>query len=389
MDTDIARILLVDDDEDHIALVRRAFEQRDAPAKLLIATNLSDASRQIAAAPPDLVIADLHLPDGRGSQLLQSESGDMSFPVIILTGYGDEQMAVDAMKAGALDYVVKSPETFRNMPHIAERALREWGHIEMRKKAEVQAKIHLAELAHVSRLSTMGEIVSELAHEINQPLYAIVNFAEASTNRLEKSPHGNDDELLGWLRRISEQATRAGEVILSLSRFIRKLPPRQTDHDVNTIIREVIRLVEVEATKNEVTIELELTEWLPRVTVDAVQIDQVVVNLVRNAIEAMSEIPADHRQLTVRTLLETADDGREEMVTVCVTDQGKGIDPEKQDRLFEAYYTTKPAGMGMGLTISRSIIKAHAGRLWATSEQQRGTTFCFSLPLSKEPSIHE
>ena len=159
MDTNVPRILLVDDDDDHVALVRRAFDGRRPPVKLTVAASLGDARRQIAESSP--------------------------------------------------------------------------------------------ELAHVSRVSTMGEIFSELAHEIDQPLYAIVNFAEASTHRLQNGPHDTDEELLGWMRRIFEQANRAGEVIRSLSRFIRKAPPDQAPHDMNTIIREVLRLVEVEAANLE------------------------------------------------------------------------------------------------------------------------------------------
>jgi signal transduction histidine kinase len=404
MDTKAPRILLVDNDEDHVALVRRAFEGRQSRATLMAASCLNDAKEQIAISAPDLVIADLRLPDGQGSDLMSSEAGEAAFPVIILTGSGDEQMAVEAMKAGALDYVVKSAETFGDMPQIADRALREWGHILKRRNAEVQAKMHLAELAHVSRLSTMGEIISELAHDINQPLYAIANFAEAATHRLTNSPHGTDEELLGWMRRISEQAKRAGDVIRSLSRFIRKASPDQTPHDINTIVRDVIRLVEVEAANHDVTIDLQLAEQLPMVTIDAVQIDQVVVNLVRNAIEAMSEVSVDRRQLVIRTSLGNAldngddhgrhvdgsvidgvidggIDGSAEMITVSVTDRGKGIDPAATDQMFDPYFTTKADGMGMGLPISRSIIKGHQGHLWARSETQGGTTFLFSLPL--------
>ena len=387
--TEIPRILLVDDDGNHVALVRRAFDQRPSSARLSVASDLRGAREQIDVAAPDLVIADLRLPDGRGSELLPSKGDSATFPIIILTGFGDEQMAVEAMKAGALDYVVKSAETFGDMPHIAERALREWGHIEKRRKAEVQAQIHLAELAHVSRLSTMGEIVSELAHEINQPLYAITNFAAASTHRLEHSPHGSDEELLGWVRRISEQAKRAGDVIRSLSRFIRKTESDRSPHDVNTIIRDVIRLVEVEATNHQVTIDLQLADGLPPVTVDRVQIDQVVVNLVRNAIDAMSKVDVEHRRLIICTSLDSVrgrrddrggDDGAK-MITVSVTDRGKGIDLVEKDRMFDAYFTTKDDSIGMGLTISRSIIKAHQGHLWARSEGRGGTTFLFSLPL--------
>ncbi|MBI3463968.1 MAG: PAS domain S-box protein [Planctomycetes bacterium] len=242
-----------------------------------------------------------------------------------------------------------------------------------RQQARERLRRHEAELAHVLRLSTVGEMASGLAHELNQPLSAVSNHAEAWMRRL-RSGAGTSEELLAALEQISQQAVRAGEIIRHLRDFVRKGEPRRSTVGVDEIVHEVVALVSSEAQQKQITLRLELAPGMPAVAADRIQIEQVLLNLVRNAFEAMTELEAGTRALTIRT--STA---AEELVEVAVADTGRGLNPETIDHVFEPYFTTKAGGLGMGLSISRAIVEAHGGRLWATPNPDRGVTFRFTL----------
>lgn len=244
-----------------------------------------------------------------------------------------------------------------------------------RMRAEDDARQRQSQLAHVMRLNTMGKMVSELAHEINQPLYAIANYAAACREVMKTRGLDIPDELRQWMQQISDQANRAGEILRRLGEFVRKDAPRRAFVSLNTLISNVAGLVEIDARVNEVQLQLELDSQSPLVTIDRVQIEQVIVNLVVNAIEALQSTRPDQRAVHLRTVV---DEGR---VLVEVEDCGEGVDDEEFQHLFDAFFTTKPTGMGMGLSISRSIIEAHQGELWATRNAGRGMTFKFWLPL--------
>ncbi len=244
-----------------------------------------------------------------------------------------------------------------------------------RRRAQEEARQRMAQLTHVSRLTTMGELVSELAHEINQPLYAISNFAEACLNRF-RSGQFDSSEIVSWIEKVSAQANRAGEILRRVGQFVRKSPPQENTVNVNSVIRGVVELLQFDLRHGQVTQKLEFTESLPPVRVDAVQIEQVLVNLIRNAIEAMSGNARGDRLLVLRT--ERAGPNQ---IRVAVHDSGRGIAPQQKSRLFEPFFTTKSDGMGMGLAISHSIIQSHGGILEAVSNPDRGLTFQFTLPI--------
>lgn len=246
-----------------------------------------------------------------------------------------------------------------------------------RMRAEDEARQRQSQLAHVMRLNTMGKMVSELAHEINQPLYAIANYAAACREVMKTQSLAIPDELRQWMQQISDQANRAGEILRRLGEFVRKDAPRRSAVSLNTLIRNIAGLVEIDARVNEVQLNLDLDERAPLVTVDRVQIEQVIVNLVVNAIEAMQDTAPEKRGVSIRTRVESA------QVLVEVADAGQGVDDEEFAHLFDAFFTTKPTGMGMGLSISRSIIEAHLGELWAVRNADRGMTFKFWLPLGQ------
>jgi PAS domain S-box-containing protein len=251
-----------------------------------------------------------------------------------------------------------------------------------RRLAQEEARQRLAELTHVIRLTTMGELVSELAHEINQPLYAISNFAEASLNRF-RAGAVDQAEIFSWTEQIATQANRAGDILRRVGRFLRKSPPRQIVADINELIRGVLELLQFDLRQGQVALQRCFTEPLPPVKVDSIQIEQVLVNLIRNAIEAMADSPRGDRPLLLRTEVVSPD-----RIRVAVQDAGRGIDPGQKSRLFEPFFTTKPDGMGMGLAISHSIIQSHEGTLEAISNPNRGLTFQFTLPIFAGEDTH-
>jgi PAS domain S-box-containing protein len=251
-----------------------------------------------------------------------------------------------------------------------------------KRRGEERLHKHMTELAHADRINTMGEMASGLAHELNQPLTAISSFIGGSLRRLEA---GNfpPAELREVLQDIANQAHRAGEIIRGLRNFVRKREPHRATVQVNDIVREAVGLAGGELEQGGVRLHLDLSPELPVVLADTIQIEQVLLNLVRNAVDALSETEPGQRELTVQTRL-AAD---AQAVEVAVDDCGPGLAPEAAQHLFHPFFTTKPSGLGMGLMISRSIIEAHGGRLWMTINGDRGVTFQFTLPTHVQRSI--
>jgi PAS domain S-box-containing protein len=247
----------------------------------------------------------------------------------------------------------------------AEEAARE----SERRYRQVQA-----ELAHASRVATMGQITGSIAHEVNQPITAAVTRAQAALRWLGHEPP-DLEEVRHLLAQVVRNGTRAGEVVRRIRDLIKKVPPRQDLLEVNDPIREVIELTRSETSKNGVSVKVQLTDGLPLIRGDRVQLQQVVLNLIINAVEAMSGVNYGARELLVST--GKADSGD---VLVVVRDSGPGIAPAALERIFDAFYTTKVTGLGMGLSICRSIIEAHGGRLWASGSEPRGATFQLTLP---------
>jgi PAS domain S-box-containing protein len=242
-----------------------------------------------------------------------------------------------------------------------------------RKRAEEALHQTQAELAHVSRVTTLGELVASIAHETNQPLAAIVADASASLNRLTAATP-DLDEVREALGAIVADAHRAGDVIHRIRQLAAKTDPCRAALDLNDVIRGVVPLILAEVRHHHVSLRLELAPALPNVLGDRVQLQQVVINLVINGIEALASVTDRPRELVIRSRTHTDDE-----VLVAVEDAGVGIDATKANRLFDAFFTTKPGGMGMGLSISRSIIEGHGGRLWATPNPTHGTTIHFTL----------
>ncbi|MCH8260779.1 MAG: PAS domain S-box protein, partial [Planctomycetes bacterium] len=244
-----------------------------------------------------------------------------------------------------------------------------------RKRAEEQARQLQADLAHMSRLSSMGEMATGLAHELNQPLTVITNYAQGCVRRL-KSNAIDPEELGDILGRIATQAQRSSSIIRGLGNLVRKSSALRFEIDINHCIMEVADLANAEATQHRAKARFELEPNLPLVMADQTQLQQVILNLVQNGCEAIGDTPESRRAVTVRTKQR----GDREL-EISVSDNGRGISEPLGERLFEPFFTTKAQGIGMGLAISRSIVESHGGRLWATPNRGEGTTFHFTLPI--------
>jgi C4-dicarboxylate-specific signal transduction histidine kinase len=234
-----------------------------------------------------------------------------------------------------------------------------------------------AELAHVTRVTTLGELTASIAHEVNQPLAAIVASGDACLRWL-----GRDvpqlDEVRGAVEGMINDGNRAADVIRRVRALAKKTDAVKAPLPINGIIDEVIQLLQREMLSHRALLRLELATELPPVLADRIQLQQVILNLVMNGLEAMAPIIDRPRELKIRSRREA------DQVLVAVEDSGVGIDPEHIDRLFNAFFTTKPSGMGMGLSICRSIIEAHGGTLWASRNAGVGATFAFTLPADRQ-----
>jgi signal transduction histidine kinase len=294
--------------------------------------------------------------------------------------------------ASAAYRTVQSIEELRS-----EIAAREKAETELRKltdslEAEVrvrtqeleQRNAELAEararVAEVARVTSLGVLTASIAHEVNQPIAAARNNAASALRFLSRNPP-DLEEVREALDCVVSDVDRAGNVIGGIRKLITKTPaPRDDCLDINEAIREMIVLTRGEALKNGVTVQMQL-EGLPLIQGDRVQLQQVVLNLILNAVEAMSSVDGARRELSISTERRGADE-----VLVAVRDSGPGIDSEHLERVFDSFYTTKPSGIGLGLSICRSIIDAHGGRLWAAANEPRGAAFQFTLPAGNQGS---
>ena len=407
-------ILVVEDDDALRKLIEKCLVARGH--RTVGVSSGTAALAWLEADTPDLMLLDYSLPDMDGEQLLRRiEARGKQVSFVVATGHGSESVAIEMMKHGAYDYVVKGPAFMLLLPEVIDGALERVRQakrlaeaeeelcrahdelerrveqrtaelaevnrrlrieIDERRRAEDRAQQHLAELAHVARLSTVGEMMAELAHELNQPLSAICSHAQACKRLLASGDRDYAEDLAASLNQVNEQGTRAAEIIRRVRRFLVKARPSEAVVEVNAMIRDVAELMSTDARMAGAETVLELAEPLPNVIGDRIQLEQVLVNLMRNGFEALRESDRPQRRLTVRTAL----DGPNSIV-VAVRDNGLGIAAGALDRIFARFFTTKTGGMGMGLSISQSIIKSHGGSLWAVPVSEGGAAFHFTLPI--------
>jgi len=247
-----------------------------------------------------------------------------------------------------------------------------------RKRAEEALRQTQGALAHLSRVMTVGELTASIAHEVNQPLAGVVTNGNACLRWLDRQVP-DLEEARAAVERIIRDGHRASEVIRRIRALAKKADPQTAWLDINDVIHEVVALVLSEVRRHRVSLRMELSTALPPLLGDRVQLQQVILNLMINGIEAMSSVADRPRELLIRSGTQGSPG-----IFVAVRDSGIGLDPHNIARLFDAFFTTKPRGMGMGLSISRTIIEAHGGRLWTTPNEGHGATFQFTLPTGGE-----
>ena len=243
---------------------------------------------------------------------------------------------------------------------------------ELRRRAEEQTRLHLADLAHLGRVEIAGQLATGLAHELNQPLAAISLQAEIAGKLVAHDGSSSRQTMIDAMSQIAEQSERAAAIIRKLRELVQKTPIQRLAVDINQLVRETTQMIEPLAQRAAINIDLRLVKT-PPVLGDKVQLEQVLLNLLQNAIEAADDDEDGPRLIHVHTSLE------EQQVVIRVQDTGVGLLPNQVERVFERFYTTKSGGMGMGLAISRSIVEAHGGQLWAEGNSPRGATFTLTL----------
>jgi signal transduction histidine kinase len=367
-------ILVVEDAEPHAELIARVFEPAGDRFRLRVATDLASARAAIDERVPHLVIADNRLPDGRGLELVVP-GGD--YPLVLMTSHGDEAAAVEAMKAGALDYVTKKVEVLLDMPHIAERALREWGHILERRRAEAELQARELELRHAQKLEAIGRLASGVAHDFNNVLMGIAGCVEVAASKLDDAHPART-----YLDEVRSAARRASSITARLLAFGRRGELAREVLAVDALIRAVATIARP-LLPADIDLVLDLRAPRARVDGDAGQLEQVVLNLATNARDAM---PGGGR-LSVTT----RDDG-DGHVEIVVADTGSGMDEATRARVFEPFFTTKEVGRGTGLGLATvyGIVHQHGGEIELDSALGVGTTFrirlaCVAAPPDEEP----
>jgi len=369
-----ATVLVADDNADMLDYVRRLLAARYEVEAVPDGQAALDAAR---ARRPDLILTDVMMPRLDGFGLLQAIRTDDALrdvPVVLLSARAGEEAKVEGLEAGADDYLLK-PFSARELIARVDanlqlaRLRRETGESERRyREAQTQ-------LAHVNRVATMGELSASIAHEVIQPIAATVTNARAALRFLNAQPP-NLEEARQALGATVKEGNRTTAVIDGIRALIKKAPPRNDALEINGAILEVIALTRGEILKNGVSVQTQLAEGLPLIRGDRVQLQQVILNLIINAVEAMSAVSEGARELLISTGKDASGG-----VLVTVRDSGPGLNPESFAHLFDAFYTTKPGGMGMGLSICRSIVEAHGGRIWASLAADQGTAVQCILPV--------
>ena len=248
--------------------------------------------------------------------------------------------------------------------------------VQVFKDSMIERNVAQSELAHANRVATVGQLTASIAHEVNQPLAGVVSSGNACLRWLARDPPDLEAARRSIERMIND-GNRAAEVIGRIRAMVTKSPPKMGPLSINDVIVDVVTLLNAEMLRNRITLRAELSDGLPRITGDRIQLQQVILNLIMNAIDAMTQTGLQ-RELSVTSAMDGSD-----AVLVAVCDSGPGLDETALERLFDAFYTTKPEGMGMGLAITRRIVEAHGGQIWATPNTPRGAKFEFRLPIDE------
>ncbi len=420
------RILLVEDSQDQIKLISRSFIESNKNVLLTVACDLNEAFSFLEASEPDLVITDCLLPSGSGLSLLPGEQKNSRYPVIILSSQENEQTAIEALKSGALDYIVKSDSTLSKMPDIAENALREWSIIKQRKIEDEQKEIshdssdfkveeRMEELVQANQElkaeiekykkvekqlivdkkeadeanKAKSEFFANLSHELRTPLHAVLSYSRFGINKIDKI---KKEKILGYFEKIETSAKRL-EILLTDLLDLSKMESGRMVYQMHKskimlIIKTVVSKFHVAAYKKNQTIEIKDPDKSYCVVCDQNKIEQVISHLISNAIKFSPEnekivISVEKSEIMENTKSIPA-------LKVIVTDNGIGIPEKELELVFEKYIRstktkTGAGGKGLGLAVSYEIIKFHGGKLWAENNPEKGANFNFLLPFNQDP----
>jgi len=395
------QILIAEDDASHTAAIHRQLKKDYPNAKISYVKSLREYALSISERTPSIALLDIHLSDGQSLGLLTSPASDGAFPIIIMTSFGSQQLAVDAIKAGALDYIVKSPDVFKSISGVIEGTLREWKLLQEKKQMEMQLKDSQARIIQQEKMASIGQLAAGVAHEINNPMGYISSnmsslgryveklsqFIHVQEEAIEKCADPDTkaevailkkqiklDYILNDLHNLIteslEGSQRVSKIVQDLKSFSREDKNEPTLSDLNEQIKSTINIV-----RNEIkyVAELDLRFGdIPPILCHPQQIGQVVMNLLVNAAHAITE----NGIITLTTSHVS------NMIEVTISDNGSGISPENIKKIFEPFFTTKEPGKGtgLGLAISLDIIRKHDGELMVESEPGKGTTFTVRLP---------
>ncbi|MBA3678073.1 MAG: response regulator [Sphingosinicella sp.] len=377
----ITSLLVVEDNPGDARLLREVFNEDGARSTVMaLVGSMEAAEKHLAAHNVDIILLDLGLPDAHGLEAVRrAHAAAPAMPIVVLSGLDDERVAVEALQDGAQDYLIKGQIDSRSLLRALRYA------IERKRLEEVAralgAKVEAAqdrsrnlqnELIQMSRLSAMGAMASTLSHELNQPLMALVNYLRGSIRLLEDPNPDALDQVRAALQEGEKNALRAGEIIRRARQMVIKGHPKQETAELAGLVQDALELAIVNY-REELVLDIHYSPGI-QVLVDSVQIQQVVLNLVRNAVEAMAGCA--ERTLSIRTEL------LGDMTEVSIADRGPGLSPEVRQQLFTPFVTSKREGMGVGLSISRTIVEAHHGRIIAEDRPGGGTIMRFTLPVN-------
>jgi signal transduction histidine kinase len=374
MSEQVTHILLVEDETAHSELVRRAFETHWRRFHLSVAASLAEARACLEKSPPHLILADLNLPDGLGTDLLLGEREALSIPLVVMTSQGDERAAVESMKAGALDYVVKSEAVLADAPHIAERALREWEHVTERKLLQER-------LVQLQKMEAVGQLGGGITHDFNNLLTAIQGCAEIASEDLAP-----DHPAQRYLREIQNSAERGASITRQLLVFAKRQPMELDVLNLNDLLLDTVWMLRRLIGENIELVGLPATD-LGLAKVDQGLMKQVLVNMAVNARNAMPE----GGKLTIETANAVLDTASAQQwaglapghyIKLSVSDSGIGMDEHIKAHLFEPFFTTKEPGKGTGLGLATcyGIVKEMKGDIRVWSEPGQGATLEIYLP---------
>ncbi|UZE95054.1 sensor histidine kinase [Alkalimarinus alittae] len=391
-----SQVLLVDDNPQNLKVLFDTLEGSDY--RLLLANNGKKALAIAEKLKPDLILLDIMMPEMDGYEVcdtLKSNPSLRDIPVIFLSALDDVESKVKGFEKGGIDYIAKPFQPKEVVSRVAtqiklrrlEQQLKEKNrelsadNIEMQLKLEAQRE----HLAHFSRLSTMGEMAAGFAHEVNQPLTAITNYARVALRLLgedlDDNTVVNKKMLATTLNKLEAQSHRASDVIQRIRGFVKKPQSGKTIVDVRSLLSDVVQFAEVDVKNNKGQVVLKLPDELPTVEADAIQVQQVALNLIRNALEATSACPQETDGAGDPLHVSVSAYADKQMIWVEVKDQGCGFTEDAEQKLFHPFFTTKGDGMGIGLSLCQSLIQAQGGKIGFRRNPDKGITFYFSLPI--------